>query len=445
MSRALRLTVFLTAAALAAPALPAAESAALTVRRAVALALERAPEIAVARASAQEADAAARIAASDRKPHFAVNTTPGYSTGLPLAVAGEVPAAAGARLGMTLYDPIARGEEFDAVARSAASAGALDETRAEVVRRTASACARLSTDEGRVAAARRSLEAREAMTRRERALEREGRRTALDVERVSLEEARARRSVYAAESDRDLDRLELARLIGAPAGSPISVVEEPGAAVPEPEAGDAAALAITRDRELRSLAEQAAALRRSADLLAPAFKPTVNAEARYAYVPRAFGYDKYYLNFQENVASLGVSVVLPLLTGGRETALAAQSRARLEQIEAQRHLRESELAREARQAEAELARADLDAALARRALGLNEEALGQAQALAREGRGEADGVELAALGLSKSEEDLAGAERDRIDARLRLLALRGELLSAFGLEAKPGVEAPAAN
>ncbi|MGH9368500.1 MAG: TolC family protein, partial [Thermoanaerobaculia bacterium] len=319
----------------------------------------------------------------------------------------------------------------------AAFEGALDDARSEVARRTAAACARLSADEARASSARRLLAAREGILRRERALLTEGRRTALEVERAALEEARARQKLYAAESDRDLDRHELALLTGLPASTPLAVVEDPVEAVPEPEAGDSGALALARDRQLAALSRQAEALGRSARLLSQAFKPSVNAEARYAYVPRAFGYDKYYLSFQENVASVGVSVVLPVFTGGREAARAAQSRARLEQVEAERRLRESEIAQRAREAEAQLVRAGLEAGLARRAVAVAQEGVAVARALAREGRGEADGVDRGELALSEAEEELARARRDQVDARLRLLALRGELLSAFGVEPPP--------
>jgi outer membrane protein len=421
----------------AAHPVPVASAQTLSVRGAVGRALARSPEIAVARAAAEEAGAGAREIASQRNPQFYVNTTPGWSTGAPLSVAGEVPAAAGARVRMTLYDPLERGEELQAQARTAAFEGALADARVEVARRTASACAKLSADEARAASSRRMLSAREAIVRRERVLAREGRRTELDVERAALEEARARQKLYAAESDRDLDRHELASLVGIPAGVPVSVVDEPEQAVPEPEPGDAVALALARDRQLQALAEQAQALGQSAKLMARVFKPAVNAEARYAFVPNAFGYDKYYLNFQENVASVGVSVVIPVLTGGRERAQAAQSRARLEQVEAQRRMRESDLAQQARQAEALLERTGLEAGLARRAVALAEEALSQAQALSREGRGEADGVDRAQIALSEAEDELGRARRDQLDARLRLLSLRGELLSALGVEPVP--------
>ena len=227
-----------------------------------------------------------------------------------------------------------------------------------------------------------------------------------------------------------------------PAGSPVALRDDPEQVVPEPEPVDAVALALGRDQQLKALGEEAEALSQSAKFLTRAFKPSINAEARYAYVPAAFGYDKYYLNFQENVASVGVSVVLPVLTGGRESAQAAQSRARVEQAEAQRTLRGSDLTRQVREAEARHARAALDAGLARRSVALSAEALAQAQALRREGRGDADGVERAELALSDSEDELARARREQVDARLHLLSLEGELLPALGVADGTGVSQP---
>ena len=437
MNDVLLLPLLFAASTTLAPAAP--EAARLTVGRAVALALDHAPEIAIARAGAEAASSAVLEASSPRRPQAYVLTTPGYSTGVPLSVAGEVPAAVGARVRVTLYDPFGRGDELAAGAEAAAAQGALAAAREDVARRAAAACARLSADEARVAAASRALEARETLASRARALAREGRLTDVDVERAALDSARARQRLFAAESDRDLDRYELARLTGLPAGSIPALADDASEAVPEPEGEDTASRALARDPRLSALALEADALSRSARLLSQTFKPAVNAEARYAYVPRGFGYDKYYLNFQENVASVGVSVVLPLLTGGREAAQAARARARSEQVEAERRLREEDLAREARTADARRERAGLEAGIARRAVSLAEAELAQARALAREGRGEADGVERRLLELSEAEDKLALALREQVETRLSVHALRGELLSALGL---PAASAP---
>jgi outer membrane protein len=425
------LAVALVLAAAAAAAAPPPEARTLSVREAVRLALERAPEIAVAESSTREAEAAADEAASALRPRVALNTTPGYSVGLPLSLAGEVPSAFGARAGMTLYDVSLRGEALEARARVAETSATLAEARSEVVRRTVAACARVQADTEREAAARRRVEAREAMTRRARALLREGRVTDLDADKAALDEARARQKLDAVLSDLDLDRFELARLVGLPPGTTIAVSEDPSEVLPQPAAGQALSAAIARDATLKSLSEQADALTRSARLLDQLFKPSVNAEVRYAFVPRGFGYDKYYLSFQENVASVGVSIVLPVLTGGRESARAAQSRARLAHVEAERRVREGELASQVRSAEAAAGQAHLALSLARRGAALAEESLRQALSLAREGRGGPDAVEQAELALVESQEEALAASREDVAARLRVLKLTGELLPAF--------------
>jgi outer membrane protein TolC len=421
-------------AAAAAAAAPPPEARSLSVREAVRLALERAPEIAVAESSTHEAEAAADEAASALRPRVALNTTPGYSVGLPLSLAGEVPSAFGARAGMTLYDVSLRGEALEARARVAETSATLSDARAEVVRRTVAACAKLQTDTEREAAERRRVEAREAMTRRARALLREGRATDLDADKAALDEARARQKLDAVLSDLELDRFELARLVGLPPGTPLAVSDDPAEVLPEAAAGQAVTAAIARDATLKSLSEQADALTRSAKLLDQLFKPSVNAEVRYAFVPRGFGYDKYYLSFQENVASVGVSVVLPILTGGRESARAAQSRARLAHVEAERRVREGELTSDVRSAEAAAGQAHLALSLSRRGAALAEESLRQARALAREGRGMPDAVEQAELAFVESQEEALAASREDVAARLRLLKLTGELLPAFEAE-----------
>jgi outer membrane protein len=421
-----------------APAVAASgpEPRALTVAEAVRLALERAPEVAVAQSAAQAAAASAEEARSVRRPQIYLNSTPGYSVGLPLSIAGEVPSAFGASVRMTLYDAGRWSQDLEAGAQAAGAQAALEDARAEVARRTVAACAKLRADVERASGARRRVDARESIARREGALFREGRVTGLDAERAALEEARARQKLDAVLSDIDLDRFELNRLVGWPAGAAVTVTDDPSEALPQLPAGNVLTAARARDARLRGLALEAEALGRSARLLSRTFQPMVNAEARYAFVPTGFGFEKYFQSFKENVASVGVSLVLPVLTGGRETARAAQARARLAHVEAERRVREEDLALEVHTAEAAAERSRLEAALARRGVALAQEALRQARALLREGRGEANAVEQAELALVDAEEDALRTSREQVEIRLRLLALGGGLLPAFDGEAE---------
>ena len=70
----------------------------LTLKRAAERALARAPEVAVARAQVDEAAAGARAAKAAFAPQAFATTTPGYSNGLPVAVAGRVPSVFGVEL-----------------------------------------------------------------------------------------------------------------------------------------------------------------------------------------------------------------------------------------------------------------------------------------------------------------------------------------------------------
>ena len=54
-----------------------------------------------------------------------------------------------------------------------------------------------------------------------------------------------------------------------------------------------------------------------------------------------------------------------------------------------------------------------------------------AQALANEGRGEADAVERGEIAAAKAEDDLGQASYGLVVARAKLLELRGELLEAL--------------
>ena len=403
----------------------------LTLRRAVDAALARAPEIAAVRSAIEEGAAGSREASSALRPHLYATTTPGYSTGLPVGVAGEIPSLVGVRLRMTLLDMGLSAERLGSEGREATLGASLAAARAALVRRTAAAYARLAAAEKIVAAAERRLVAQGAVEKGTAALFREGRRTELEAARAAFETARARRALLSAESERDLAAEELRRLAGLPAGAPVVLADDPLAAVPVPDGTDVADAALASDPSLLGLSREAELLSRAAAFEDRWFKPMILLDARYTYVPPGFDYAKYFLNFSSSVAAGGVSVVVPILSGGRDTARGVKARAQAARLEAERRAREEELLREARRAEAALGPASLDLSLARLSQGLAEEALRVARVLEREGRGEPDGVPKAELMLSAADEEAARAEEALVGARLRLLSVRGDL-SAWG-------------
>ncbi len=428
---------------MAAAPLPGQTSAAapLTLRHAAELALGRAPEIAVARAEAEEGAASARAAGAALAPQAFATTTPGYSSGLPVAVAGRVPSIAGFELRQTIYDPVRRADVLDAHARAAALEGALERSSAATARALVASYARNWAAGELQESARRRLEAREAVLRRVSALAREGRRTDLDVQSAGLETARAQQTLLDQTSSADLAMLELKRLVDWPASVPLVLAEDPLTGLPEPAAGDNLAVARTADPELRSLDRQLDSLKKAASLQAKAALPTVEAEAQYLRLVSYNNFDQYFVKFKPNDFAVGVSVAVPLWTGGRLAHATSAARARVERVEAARRARERDLELEVRRAESELTLAAARHALGQRAVAVSAEALRVARAFAAEGRSEPDDVDLREVAAADANDDLAQATQGLLAARLKLLELRGELPAALVSRGAP--QAPA--
>ncbi len=399
----------------------------LTLRLAAERALSHAPEIVGARAEAANALAEARTASASFSPQAFATTTPGYSSGLPVEVAGRVPALFGVEIQQTIYNPARRAEALEAQARAQGLEGAAVRSSSATARALVLAYGRNWADRQAVESARRTLEAREAMSRRAAALLREGRRTDLDVERAGLEVARAKQALADREAEFDLDRLELARLIDWNGGAAPAPAEDPLVALPAAFDGDSLAAARAADPELSALARQAESLDRAAFLQRHAWLPTIQAEGQYLRLADYNNFDQYFVKFKTNDVAVGVSVAIPLWTGGRLMHGQAAASAKLEKVRADRRLRDRDLELAVRRAEIQVRHAEGEAQLAARALAAARDALRVAEALGNEGRGEPDDVDARSLELSRAENDRVSADQGLLAARAGLLELRGEL------------------
>ena len=406
-------------------------AAPLTLRRAAELALAHAPETASARAAAAESAGRARVAAAGFNPQAFATTTPGYSSGLPVAVAGRVPAVFGVELHKTLYDPARRAEALMAQASAEALAGVSELSSSSTARALVLSYSRNWEDRRRIGNARRDLEAREAILRRVTALAREGRKTDLEVAQAGLDVARAKQALADRQSEGDLDRLELAWLVDSPRGETLDVAEDPLTALPEPASGDPLAAARAADPELAALARQEIVLDRAVVLQKHAWLPVVQAEGQYMRLANYNNFDQYFVKFKANDWAVGVSVAVPLLTGGRLAHGQAAAQARLDKLRADRRARERDLELAVRRAEMEAARAKSQSQLAARALAVAGEALRIERTLANEGRGEPDAVDRAEISAARAEDDQSQASQGLVAARARLLELRGELPAAL--------------
>jgi len=403
----------------------------LTLRMAVELALERAPQLAAVRAESEGERASARLANDAYHPSAWISTNPGYTYGMPGTIVGRVPSIASIEIRQTIYDPLRRSAVYQAQARVSEVEGTVARSCQETIEKVLAAYARCWVDQAVSGTAQRRVDAAEAIRRRVEALATEGRQTELDLERAKLQSARARQKLLNADSDRDLDLLELKRLIGWPGSAPIVLAADPDLAVPDLPNSENLSAARAADPQLHSLSREVELLGHSARLESKRYAPVIEASAQYQRLGKYNDYDKYFLTFTPDSVAVGVSIAIPVFTGGRFDDGRARARARLEQAEAQRAARESDLELAVRRAEADVSRATAEKSLSRRSRGIEEQALSALQMLVREGRGELSDLDESQLVLADADEDSARADLNSLLERARLLSLRGELARAL--------------
>src|SRR5262249_41153300 len=261
------------------------------------LGLAKAPELAAARAASEVGRSSAAMARDIFHPNAWISTTPGYTHGLPGVVAGRVPSIIGLEVRQLIYDPDRRADALSAEATASSIDGELGQACPATLERLVTVYARAYMDESVIAAAQRRYDAAEAIARREAALLGEGRITELDAERARLQSARARQKVLNAESDRDLDLLELKRLIGWPGSAPLRLAGDPDAILPELSATENLAAARAADPVLTSLTREIQLLGQSARLESKRWMPILEASATYQRLGKFNNYDQYYLTF----------------------------------------------------------------------------------------------------------------------------------------------------
>ena len=421
----------------------AADAEPLTLRRAVELALQRAPQLGEARAAREEAAASADLARDQFHPYALFTTSPGYTYGMPSTIVGRVPAVVGLEIRQSIYDPTRRSGALQAQATESSLTASLESSCRGAAESAVAAYSRAWVDGLRVEAARRRVESAEASARRIEALRGEGRRTVLDGERAQLTAARARQKLLNAQSDRDLDELELRRLIGWPATASVRLAGDPESALPQLRAAENLTAARDSDPELRSLSREVELLGESAHLESKRWAPVIEASAQYQRLAKFNNYDKYYLSYTPDSVAVGVSIALPLFTGGRFDDSKRQALARLDRAAAQLRTREADVEMSVHRSEAAVARTLAERSLMRRERGLAEQSLSAQRLLVEEGRSDFEELDAQALALADADEQDAAASLDSLLERVRLLSLRGELAPAvLGAPTPCGVPQP---
>jgi outer membrane protein TolC len=407
----------------------AGETPAPTLEDVIARAIAHSPELRALQAGVAEARASA-VLADPFRLSASISAAPGYATGLPTAVLGQLPALASVEAHRLLYDRSARAEQLGAATQIDAAVARLESRKREVGQGAAQLYARVAADAALTASAQRRVTAYETIGTQTDALRREGRARDLDVNRAALQVLTAKRVALQAQTRLDLDRLRLSRLIGEPATVTLTPSEAmwKGLADRDPSPSSSIRMteeAIANDPELRSFDLRIEALQRAARFEGRLFQPNVAAQMQYARLFDRFR--RYYLNFKPDDLSIGAVVMVPVWTGGHRAAASARLAAQLQELIALRDARRTEMEIAVREAEADLTQALAERELAARAHAVAQESLRVAEEMAGQGRGEVSDVPLAQIALADADDDIANANAHLLSARARLLIVRGDL------------------
>jgi outer membrane protein TolC len=395
----------LLALLLAAPALAQQQ---VTLDELIRRATTESPEVRAAAAAVDEARANAKLANAFHST-ASLSTTPGYATGLPTAVLGQVPAIATVEAQRLLYDNAVRAERLDADSQVELATARLETRKREAAQRTAELAAQLHADLQLAANAQRRVAAYETMSHRAASLLAEGRARRLDVDRATLQLASAKRAAAAFESRIRLDRVRLSALTGVnPYDVTITAVDVPASAA---------------NPEIDALQHHAEALSRALVLTLRTWQPRIAAQVQYARLFDRF--HRYYLNFKPDDFSAGASITLPIWSGGERAASVERARARMLEASSEAAARRAADGVAYEEASAAIRDAEEELALAKRGRDVAAEGLRVAQELAKEGRGEANDVELAQVALADADDDVVNAEAHVASARARLFIFHG--------------------
>ncbi len=396
----------------------------LSLREVVDRAVASSPELRGMRAAVAEAAANTLLAQQAFHPSASISTTPGYATGLPVAVLGSVPAIGTVEAHQLIYDASTTANVLAAHAEVEAASAELDARTRETARSASELYAHYASGQALLDATRRRVTAYETILARLDAMRQEGRVRDLDVDRAALQVSTVHRAMLQAETALQLDELRLRRMIDWPAGQPLNVQPEQIPANPSIP-GDSLTVAQKNDPALRSLTLRVEQLQRATALQRNLFRPTIAAQMQYSRLFDRYG--RFYLNFKPDDFSVGATIDLPLWTGGQRAATVSKLTAQLERASAQLQQRKDAIEISVREAEAGLKDAISESELAGRMHELASETLRVSQAMAKEGRGEANDVTLAEATVAEADEEVATGDMHLRAARARLAVLRGEL------------------
>jgi len=348
----------------------------VSFRRAIESALKHSGTMAIAFADQTKTRQTYLAAKNNYIPSVNFGSGIGYSVGIPLAVIGSAPSVFNITTQQSVFDPYLRANINAAKMDWKASDLDMLDKKNAVIMETALVYSSLDN----LVAKLKIL--REAQTAAKRAefisSERlkEGIDSELDLKKAKLASARIQLRLIEAESQSDVLRDQLSKLIGIPAASIETVTESVPSTPDIPQDPDLPSQAADNSPSVRLAFEKA----KVADLKAQAehkmLLPAFDFGSQYAYLSTFNNYDQIYKTYTKNNFTFGLNIRFPFINfAQRATAQAAdaealkakktaenvKNQAETEALKQQRALRQLAAARDVAKLEWEVSQAGIDA------------------------------------------------------------------------------------
>jgi outer membrane protein TolC len=349
----------------------------LPLDRAIRLALAHGTTSAIANADVQRAFASYRELRNNYLPQIGVGSGLGWSYGNPLAIGGAAPALLNAVAQSTVFNPAQRQFLNAAKIEWHASEFQDKDQRNAVIQDVALTYAELAKWEARLLRVQQDEAHAQQMEQAVAERLQEGVDSVVDLNKAKLTAARVRLHRAEARGNADVLRRHLSTLTGLPVSSielePETIPALPPVAVEEDLSQKAIASSFAiKLAEQHSLAE---AMRASGEHRA--LYPSIDFSAQYARLSTFNNYSQYYTHFQQDNATIGFALRIPLFNASqraraeaaeaealkaKKQADATRNQVAEETLKLQRTAEQLEAAREVAQLEYELAQSGLEAA-----------------------------------------------------------------------------------
>lgn len=304
------------------------------LKRIVQLALSHATGAAITAADEQHAAAGYRELRDGYIPQVSTGAGLGYSYGFPLSLEGSAPSLFNINTQSALFNPSLR--DFVKAAKDETEVASLKskDERNQIIQDAAQSYAELAKWEQRLAKLQGTEAEAQKMLTAEKERVKEGIDSELDQLKADLSAAQVRMRIAEAQGSAEVVREHLAKLTGLPAAGiqtdPDSIPAPPSAAPAEDTAEEAA----SSSPSVQAAIEHARAQYLRAQGEHRALWPSFDFAAQYALLSRFNNYQNYYIpsrpcttsvgeilcvtnNFQQNNATVGVSIRFPLFNAAQ--------------------------------------------------------------------------------------------------------------------------------